>query len=99
MRTNGYSIPGFASGGDFGGGLRIVGENGPELQATGPSRIYNANQTAAMLQGGETADEIKSLRSELKYAMFTIAKNTGKTADQLGRWDGDGLPETRTVAA
>lgn len=99
MKANGYSIPGFAAGGDFGGGLRIVGENGPELQATGPSRIYNANQTAAMLQGGETADEMKALRQELKYAMFTIAKNTGKTADQLNRWDGDGMPEVRTVAA
>lgn len=42
-------IPGFASGGNFGGGLRIVGENGPELEATGPARIYNADQTKDML--------------------------------------------------
>ena len=99
LQNGTIAIPGFADGGYFGGGLRMVGENGPELEATGPSRIYNANQTAAMFQGRETAEEIKSLRSELKYAMFTIAKNTGKTADQLGRWDGDGLPDTRVVAA
>lgn len=40
------SIPGFASGGVFGGGWRIVGENGPELEATGPARIFNTNQTS-----------------------------------------------------
>lgn len=44
-------IPGFASGGDFRGGLRIVGENGPELEATGPSRIFNAQQTRQILSG------------------------------------------------
>lgn len=43
---------GFASGGDHPGGLRIVGENGPELEATGPSRIFNANQTRQILSGG-----------------------------------------------
>lgn len=45
-------IPGFASGGDHGGGLRIVGENGPELEATGAARIFNADQTRQILKGG-----------------------------------------------
>ncbi|MEJ1933988.1 hypothetical protein WDZ92_27645 [Nostoc sp. NIES-2111] len=45
-------IPGFATGGDFSGGLRIVGENGPELEATGPARIFNADQTQQILRGG-----------------------------------------------
>lgn len=43
------NIPGFASGGDHGGGWRVVGENGPELEATGPSRIFNASQTRSIL--------------------------------------------------
>jgi hypothetical protein len=43
---------GFASGGDHQGGLRIVGENGPELEATGPSRIFNVDQTRRILSGG-----------------------------------------------
>ena len=47
-----FGIPGFASGGDFGGGLRLVGERGPELEATGASRIFNASQTAQILRGG-----------------------------------------------
>jgi hypothetical protein len=33
-------VPGFAAGGMHRGGLRIVGENGPELEATGPAMIY-----------------------------------------------------------
>lgn len=46
------NIPGFADGGHHRGGWRIVGENGPELEATGPSRIYNSRATRNMLSGG-----------------------------------------------
>ena len=93
------NFQGFASGGDFGGGLRIVGENGPELEATGSSRIYNASQTAEILSGGSNvADQIANLRTEMRTSLFAIAKNTGKTANQLNRWDGDGLPDTRNYA-
>jgi len=44
------ALPGFADGGDHMGGLRIVGERGPELQATGPARIFNADQTRRIFQ-------------------------------------------------
>lgn len=44
-------IPGFATGGDHAGGLRIVGETGMELEATGRSRIFNAEQTKDILRG------------------------------------------------
>ncbi|MGL4639872.1 MAG: phage tail length tape measure family protein [Shewanella sp.] len=95
-----FGFRGFASGGDFGGGLRVVGENGPELEATGPSRIYNAAQTAEILSGGgNVADQIANLRNEMKASLYAIAKNTGKTSDQLNRWDGDGLPEARNWVA
>ncbi|WP_410934390.1 DUF4214 domain-containing protein [Pseudomonas sp. W5-01] len=77
-------IPGYAAGGSFGGGLRMVGENGPELEITGPSRIYNADQTASMMRGGggsqDAAEEVRQLRAELKLALFAIAKNTMKAA-------------------
>jgi len=49
QKDPGYKIPGFATGGDFAGGWRIVGENGPELEATGPARIFNANQTLSLM--------------------------------------------------
>lgn len=92
----GGEMPGFSNGGMHSGGYRIVGENGPEIEATGSSRIYNANQTAAMLGGGlATAQEVAALRVEMKAALYAVAKNTSKTADQLVRWDGDGLPDAR----
>jgi hypothetical protein len=55
--TTGTGTPGsggasFAKGGDHRGGFRIVGENGPELEATGPSRIFSAEETADIMGGG-----------------------------------------------
>lgn len=65
----------FADGGIHTGGLRLVGENGPELEVTGPSRIYNANQTQNLLNSmtqsygtsdkAALIDEIKALRQEV----------------------------------
>ncbi len=45
-------IPSFAQGGRHRGGLRIVGENGPELEATGPSMIYPNDALRGMARGG-----------------------------------------------
>ena len=87
----------FANGGIHSGGLRIVGEKGPELEATGPSRIYNSNQLGSLLNNETTAEEVKAMRQELKMAMYQIAKNTGKSYDLMNRWDGDGLPPERIV--
>lgn len=56
------AAPQFAAGGTHFGGLRIVGENGPELEATGPSRIYNFEQTRQMLNGGDNAETNKLLK-------------------------------------
>jgi hypothetical protein len=66
-------VPGFASGGDFGGGWRIVGENGPELEATGPARIFNAQQTSSLMSrltspasnNDALLVELKAVRQEL----------------------------------
>ncbi|WP_406870593.1 hypothetical protein ABEB22_00330 [Thioclava sp. 'Guangxiensis'] len=71
-------IPQFAAGGHHAGGLRLVGEKGPEIEATGASRIWSADQTRRMLSGGgggqggggqgsDTAlvAEVKALREEL----------------------------------
>jgi len=99
----GESVPAFAAGGWHTGGLRLVGENGPELEATGPSRIYNASQTAAMLGGGgAVADEIRALREEvamLRAEARATASNTGKTKRLLERVtrDGEAMQTVETV--
>jgi hypothetical protein len=98
LSASGVNVPGFASGGDFGGGARVVGERGPELEFTGPSRIVDSSSFAKMLDMGELLAEMRALRNDLQAGQVTIAKNTGKTARQLERWDLQGLPEERVFA-
>ena len=99
----GKPVPAFAAGGFHTGGLRLVGERGPELEVTGPSRIYSATQTRALLQGGgdNTAllaelqalrGEVAALRRSNEQLQMQVVVNTGKAARQLDRWDGEGLP-------
>jgi len=88
-RQNGESIkiPGYASGGLFSGGIRLVGENGPELEVTGPSRIHDARTTAAMLSGGSNAAVVAELRA-LRGELESIKANTqasAVSASKLGR--------------
>lgn len=98
------SIPGFAAGGDHVGGLRIVGENGPELEATGPARIWSAPQTRQMLGGGNAEmvaemralrAEVNSLREEQRQLGMQTAGHTKRAADMLRKFDIDGLPPER----
>ncbi|MBO0990437.1 tape measure protein [Delftia sp. SD018] len=58
-----FGIPRFASGGEHFGGLRLVGENGPELEVTGPSRIHSAQQTRRLLEGMQGGDLHRALES------------------------------------
>lgn len=97
--------PGYASGGMHAGGLRIVGENGPELEATGPARIYSAPQTRQIMGGDQTEvvravkdlkAEVARLREENRQLGMAVATNTKRTADKLRKFDIDGLPPERT---
>lgn len=47
--------PGFAAGGDHAGGWRVVGERGPELEATGPARIWSFDETQRLLSNDNSA--------------------------------------------
>jgi len=81
-------IPGYASGGTFPGGLRIVGETGPEIEYTGPSRIYRNDQ---LIDISALLEEIRLLREAVNNGNFAVAKNTYKTADELVRLRRDGI--------
>ena len=80
--------------------MRIVGESGPELEYTGPSRIWSAADTRSLLSGGgdATADEIKALREDLRAQSAALVATQQKMNKILGRWDYNGMPETRVVA-
>jgi hypothetical protein len=81
------NLPKFANGGMHTGGIRLVGERGPELEATGPARYYSASQTQSMLGGG-VVEEIKGLREEvsmLRAEARATAVNTGRTQDIMKR--------------
>jgi len=99
------NIPGFASGGYHAGGLRVVGETGPELEFTGPSYIANSGDTSRLLDNSEVVAELRALRAEVermrgenRTGQYQIAKNTLKSAKIADRWENDGLPETRSVS-
>lgn len=104
----GQGLPAFAGGGEHWGGLRVVGERGPELEATGPSRIWSFDQLMRLLSGRGGDDvlaaemravraEVAALRAENSAENQAIASSSADTARQLKRWDGDGMPEVRTA--
>ena len=58
---NSNRIPAYADGGQHWGGIRLVGERGPELEMTGPARYWSADQTRSMLGGQASGVDISRL--------------------------------------
>lgn len=98
--TSSGRVPEFASGGDFAGGVRIVGERGPEMEFTGASRIVShemlmsrlsspSDGNAAMLH--RLIEEVKSLRTAVFPLLYQTAKNTGRGASSLEHMDRVGV--------
>lgn len=87
-------IPRFAAGGDHLGGVRLVGEFGPELEFTGPSRIANAQQTQQLLAGigggGDTAKAIAALQQLIydigrqQIVLLQSIESLARKTDALG---------------
>jgi hypothetical protein len=99
----GETAPRFAMGGTHSGGIRLVGENGPELEITGPSRILNAADTSRLLSGGggggaELVAELRALRADNQAQARAIVQLQQRMTKVIERWDGNGLPEERVVA-
>jgi len=79
LRAQGLrGVPQFADGGWHAGGWRLVGERGPELELTGPSRIYSAEQTRDMLAGGGSAEMLTELRN-----LRSVVEAQGRDLAQL----------------
>ena len=77
------TLPAYADGGYFAGGYRLVGEKGPEIERTGPSRIYSNSDTKSIFNIDALIDEIRQLRSEMRAGNGAIAFNTLKTYKML----------------
>lgn len=87
------ALPAFANGGEFSGGLRIVGENGPEIEMTGPSRITSNSDSRKLLDNSEVVAELRALRAEvvrLLNVSEVTANNSRKTSDLLRNVSRDG---------
>jgi len=77
-------IPGYATGGDHLGGLRLVGERGWELEATGPARYWNQEQLGRAVAGGdnkETVEELKAQTAELRTMVAALIDLHRELAD------------------
>jgi len=54
-------LPKFAKGGFHSGGIRLVGENGPEIEATGPARYWSASKSAAAMADASSSEDSGSM--------------------------------------
>jgi hypothetical protein len=87
----------FAAGGLHGGGMRLVGERGPELEVTGPAR-YMSNATLAAMMGNGNGEEVRQLREENKVQMRAMVSLQNRMTRIIEQWNGDGLPTERVEA-
>jgi len=78
---------GYAQGGYHEGGFRIVGEQGPELEYTGASRIYSNPDSKKLMDTSEIVSEVKKLIEEVKAGNYQLSKNTGKIARVMDNID------------
>ena len=93
------NIPGYASGGYHSGGLRLVGERGPEIEFTGPSRIAGMQEMAKTIaeavtravngsnRGGESVVNVtvKLDGKDLKNATVDVLRTNPDAQRQVRR--------------
>ncbi|MBU1307096.1 MAG: DUF4214 domain-containing protein, partial [Alphaproteobacteria bacterium] len=82
------------------GAVEAMRTSGPQLEVTGPSRIYNASQTAAMLGGGGDSGsvaELRQLRAEIHNDLRQMAKFMEQTATSTRQINQSGIQIVGTV--
>lgn len=94
----GSSVATFADGGMHTGGARIVGERGPEIEFTGPSRIASNSESRNLLSMDQVVTELREVQNQLQRLNqygYQTTKNTKKSSERLRRWDNIGQPPER----
>lgn len=90
-QMNAGQLPAFALGGG-------VGESGPQLEVTGPSRIFSANQAASMRQGGgdnaNLEQKVDKLIDVVKQIVGPMKINSDADSKLFKKWDRVGLLTT-----
>jgi hypothetical protein len=77
-------IPGFANGGDFGGGIRAVGERGIEIEATGASRIHSTQAIINALRNpSSNNDALAGAVRDLTAAVDQLRKEKEEMAKEM----------------
>lgn len=104
-----HGIPGFANGGDHFGGLRMVGEIGPEVEATGAARIHSTQGLMDALRNPASSNDAllaelrqqrldnQRLNERLEANLYVIAKHAQTIADLQEKQDAIGTPPVRTT--
>jgi chemotaxis protein histidine kinase CheA len=96
INTNyGLAIPAYADGGNYNGGIALVGENGPELiNFNSSGRVYDAKTTAGMMGSGSNLEAlVEKLNANiegLRYEVRAGVTHTSKVAKILERVTPDG---------
>lgn len=86
-RQNGLRA--YANGGDHFGGLRMVGERGWEIEATGPARYWSHDQSINMLRaansggGGDLAPLLREIVAELRALVRQGGAVAGANGERL----------------
>lgn len=81
------SLPGFAKGGYYSGGLALVGEEGPELiNFRNPGQVYTNSQTMKIASNAGSSMDTE----RLEKLLVQVVENTKKTSDTLRNVSPDG---------
>jgi hypothetical protein len=83
-RHAGLAVPQFAAGGWHAGGVRLVGERGPELEVTGPARYFDAETTRRMLSSNNEGETPRLLRDVL-MRLDALVRQGGEVGTTIAR--------------
>ena len=87
-------VRGYANGGQHSGGLRMVGERGPELELTGPSRIISNSKLMENMGKNDGDDKSESKMNLIMSKLTLLIDRTYRLQQQ---WTTDAL-NVRVVA-